>query len=103
MKPIVIYDDNQNDIFLLENLAFHAHTKPIEIHHQLVWNKIEKVSLGWCIATSVFLLTNFCNLVKKKEGLKITKGFHFFGEKMGLSRHIMKKKFLNSLYLRNMF
>jgi hypothetical protein len=22
---------------------------------------------------------------------------------MGLSRHIMKKKFLNSLYLRNMF
>lgn len=50
IKPIVIYDGNQDDIFLLENPTFHAHTKPIEIHHQLVWNKIENgfIKLVYC-------------------------------------------------------
>jgi hypothetical protein len=61
------------------------------------------VSLGWCIATSIFLLAIFYNLMKKREGVKVTKGFYFFWEKMGPSRHIMKKKILNSLYLKNMF
>lgn len=50
IKPIVIYDGNQDDMFLLENPTFHAHTKPIEIHHQLVWNKIENgfIKLVYC-------------------------------------------------------
>jgi len=42
MKPIVIYDDNQSCISFSKNLVFCAHAKHIEIHHCLVWKKIEE-------------------------------------------------------------
>jgi len=38
MKPIVIYDDDQNCIYLLKNQIFHVRMKHINIHHHLVRN-----------------------------------------------------------------
>jgi radical SAM superfamily enzyme len=50
------------------------------------------VSLGWYIAINVLFLTIFCNLVKKKEGVKVTKGFHLFLRKNGpMSPHYEEK------------
>ncbi len=103
MKPIVIYDDNQDDIFLLENPPFMLTQNLLRFIINWCGTKLKMISLGWCIATSVFFKAFFCNLVKKREGMKVTKGFNFFWEKMGPSWHIMKKQILNLLFLKICF
>jgi hypothetical protein len=50
MKPIVIYENNQNYLFISKNPIFHVHTKHIEIHHHLVQKKSFKdfIELVYC-------------------------------------------------------
>jgi hypothetical protein len=83
IKPIVIYDDNQDDIFLLENPTFHAHTKPIEIHHQLVWNKIENGFIRLVYCNYWFSFSNVLQPHEKKGRCENYKGFYFFLRKNG--------------------
>jgi hypothetical protein len=78
MKPIVIYDDNQDDIFYWRTPPFMITQNLLKFIINWCGKRLKMVSLGWCIATSVFLLAIFCNLMKKREGVKVTKGFFFF-------------------------